>query len=66
MKKLKVNAGACIGCGACIAICPEYFEFKGGISIVLKPDVEEAPAELIEAIEACPVDAITLEDEETN
>lgn len=62
MKKLKVNSGTCIGCGACIAICPEYFDFKDGISTVLKENVETPSDELIEAIESCPVTAITLEE----
>ena len=44
----------CIGCGACVSVCPEGFEMKGGKAIV-----KNAKAKCIkEAKENCPVDAI--------
>lgn len=60
-KVLKVNAETCIGCGACESIAPEYFEIIDGLSEVKKP-YDEKDADLInEAIDSCPVQAITLE-----
>ena len=58
--KVKVNKEACIGCGACIAICEDVFEMnEEGISTVKK---EEVPNDLEEqvkdAIESCPTGAI--------
>lgn len=54
----------CISCGACVDICPEVFDMPdGGLAF---PKVDEVPEALIpsarEACEACPVDAIILEE----
>jgi ferredoxin len=51
---VKVDKNKCIGCGACVAICPEGFEMKNGKSIVKK----DMPCS-IDAIDSCPVDAIS-------
>jgi ferredoxin len=49
----KVDKEKCIGCGACVATCPEGFEMKDG-----KAEVKsEAPCNK-EAKEGCPVGAI--------
>lgn len=58
--KVKVNKEACIGCGACIAICEDVFEMnEEGISTVKQ---EEVPSDLEDqvkdAIESCPTGAI--------
>lgn len=59
-KKLAVDAETCIGCGACESTAPEYFEIKAGLSKVIK-DYDEKDADLIEeAINGCPVQAISL------
>ena len=59
--RLKVNEDACIGCGACQAICSEVFEIDG----VAKVIVDEVPTELVEdaidAKEGCPTGAIEEE-----
>jgi ferredoxin len=50
-----VNQEACIGCGACTAVCPEGFEMKDG-----KSQVKDGNATCAEkAISACPVNAIS-------
>lgn len=56
----KVNEN-CIGCGACTAVCPDVFELNDeGLAENIIGDV---PAELAdsakEAMESCPVEAIT-------
>ena len=39
--KVKVNRDACIGCGACAAICPYVFEIDDeGLSKVVNSDVK--------------------------
>lgn len=61
MKKINVIEDQCIGCGACIAIDSEHFDFDGekGISKVISN--ENAESETVqEAIDACPVSAIEL------
>lgn len=55
MIKIKNN---CIGCGACIAIAPENFEFNDkGIAIVVDDNISE---ETKEAAKFCPVEAIDI------
>lgn len=61
--KVKVNKDACIGCGACAAICPDVFEIDDeGLSTVTN---EEVPSENVdeakEAVESCPTSAIVEE-----
>ena len=51
--KVKVNKEACIGCGACAAICDKIFKINDeGLSIVKGEDITE---ETVSAMEACPV-----------
>lgn len=54
----------CISCGACVDICPEVFAMEdGGLAY---PKVDEIDPNWIpearQACEACPVDAIILEE----
>ena len=51
--KVKVNEDACIGCGACAAICDEVFEMNDeGLSEVVVDTVQEENEESVkEAIE---------------
>ncbi len=61
-KKPVVNQDLCIGCGTCAGICPNVFKIEDGKSHVT---VEECPEECNcqEAIDSCPVSAITIEGE---
>ncbi len=58
--KVEVNKDLCIGCGSCVAIDPETFEFNDdGIAQAKADEVSEGAKE---AAEACPVDAISIEE----
>ena len=61
--KVKVNADACITCGACAAICDEVFEIGDeGVAEVKVAEVAEENIEAVkEAIEGCPTGAIIEE-----
>ena len=60
MEKLKVNEEQCIGCGACVAIDSEHFDFnENGLSSVIKNDNLES-ANLKSAMESCPTGAISI------
>jgi len=60
---VKVNKDACIGCGACIAIAPETFEFdENGLSKVIDGAANNESA--AEAAGSCPVGAIEVEETE--
>lgn len=64
MKKIKVNKDACIGCGACVAIDPEHFEFNDeGLSSVITQENLESE-DLRNAIDSCPTSAISMTEEE--
>lgn len=60
MKKLNVNQDVCIGCGACVAIDPEHFDFnEDGLSEVINNENVENE-NTVNAIESCPVNAISF------
>ena len=57
--KLKLNKDKCIGCGACEAIAPDYFQVIGGVCSLKKSEVKKEDEESVkEAIECCPTQAI--------
>ena len=61
--KIKVTDD-CIGCGACVAVSPDLFELNTDTmkSVVKKqPDASEEESAK-QAKDACPVNAILLED----
>ncbi|MBE6148337.1 MAG: ferredoxin [Firmicutes bacterium] len=63
MKKLIVKDG-CIGCGACIAIDSEHFDFnEEGLSSVISNENLETD-EVKNAIASCPVSVIKVIEEE--
>ncbi len=63
MKKIEVNSSTCIGCGACVQIAPDYFKFDDrGLSVPIVEKVMEVDPSVVEAMESCPVSAITIED----
>lgn len=67
MKKIKVSEERCIGCGACVAIDPEHFEFndEGKSTPITNENLESE--NLVNAIESCPTSAIeTVEEDACN
>lgn len=64
MKKLVVNTEGCIGCGACVGIDPEHFDFnEDGLSHAISEENLDSSA-IQDAIAACPVQVISLEETE--
>lgn len=61
--KVRVNQDACIGCGACLAICEDVFDMnENGLSHVKVDTVPEDKVEACkEALESCPTGAISEE-----
>ena len=57
---VKVIEDACIGCGACQAVCPEVFEINdNGMAIANIANVNDSNKDSIkEALESCPTGAI--------
>jgi len=64
MKKLNVNEEACIGCGACVAIDGNHFDFnEDGLSEVISNENIETE-ECKNAISSCPTNAISYVEDE--
>ncbi|MFH7903847.1 MAG: ferredoxin [Candidatus Aenigmatarchaeota archaeon] len=64
MVKIRVNE-KCIGCGACVAIAPEIFEFnKDGFSVakISETNDKKLVEKAKEAAEACPTGAIEIKE----
>lgn len=61
--KAIVNQDSCIGCGLCISTVPEVFEVNAdGKAEAYGHTTDENRAAVQEAIDACPVQAISAED----
>jgi len=54
---VKINKETCIGCGACVSVCPEVFEMgdDGKAKVKAQKDIPCVK----EAIDSCPVQAIS-------
>ncbi|MDD3178604.1 MAG: ferredoxin [Candidatus ainarchaeum sp.] len=61
MIKIKQDRNACIGCGACVSVCPENWEFKGNKPIPKKTEVKEIGCNR-QAADVCPVRCIEIEE----
>ncbi|MDO5393409.1 MAG: ferredoxin [Mycoplasmatota bacterium] len=62
--KVKVNKDACIGCGACAAICDTVFELDDeGLSVAKKEEVKDDEKQAVrDAADSCPTGAIEVEE----
>ncbi|MBN3037511.1 MAG: ferredoxin [Candidatus Diapherotrites archaeon] len=58
--KAKVDQNLCIGCGACVSMCPETFEFGKDHKSHAKGECKNCDCKAVAA--ACPVGAITVEE----
>ncbi len=61
--KAAVDADVCTGCGLCPDICPEVFEMDDNTAAVIAAEIPaEAEDSCREAMESCPVEAISISD----
>ena len=63
MPRIIIDKSKCLGCGACQAVCPKYFELaEDGKSRAKKEEVEQTDINCVQdAANGCPVQAISLE-----
>lgn len=62
--KAIVNQDACIGCGACAAVCDKVFEVgdEGFAQVKVEAVPEEEKGNVVAAVEGCPTSAISTEE----
>ncbi len=59
----KVDKENCIGCGACVSIAPEIFQFdENGLAEAKEINVPKESG--IQALESCPTEAISYIEKE--
>ena len=59
--KAIVDQETCIGCGLCPTICPEVFCMECDVAEVCGEVTDENKDSVQEAVDSCPVSAITME-----
>ena len=63
--KVEINEERCTGCGLCVDTCPDVFMMDDDKAIVTVDEVLEDDEEAVkEAVENCPVEAISVPEEE--
>ena len=63
MTKINLDQNKCIGCNTCPMMDPEHFEMDTAIyKAKVKKQPETITDEVKSAVEACPVGAITIEE----
>lgn len=61
--KAIVDEDACTACGLCEDTCPEVFELRDDVAVVLVDTVPDDQEELCrQAAEECPAEAIAIEE----
>ncbi|MCX5846444.1 MAG: ferredoxin [Deltaproteobacteria bacterium] len=60
--KVSIDKELCAGCGLCVDIVPEVFEFVDEMAIVKMKTVKDTlTVQVREAADECPVEAIIIE-----
>jgi len=60
---VRIDRTLCVGFGECIEAAPEAFALDGEDLVVFVDPGQSAREQLLGACEVCPVDAITIHDE---
>ncbi|MBM4402239.1 MAG: ferredoxin [Candidatus Cloacimonetes bacterium] len=61
-----IDRQKCIGCGSCMVVAPEAFELDAqNISIVKQTWTEVSDEHLLQAVQDCPVQAISIKEKQS-
>jgi ferredoxin len=61
--KVVIDDDVCTGCGLCAETCPEVFELTNDAASVIGSEVpEDSMDNCRQAVEDCPVEAITIQE----
>ncbi len=59
-----VEKGGCIGCGSCVALCPNVFHYEGELASAITTPVNQEDYALVrKAAAICPVNVIYIDEE---
>jgi ferredoxin len=62
--KIRIDRTVCVGFGDCVTEAPEGFQLDEGGTVVFVDPVQVDRERLLRACDACPVDAITVWDQD--
>jgi len=58
--RVKVDADTCTACGLCVDTCPAVFKMNSVAEVIADPVPAKEEACAKEAVEGCPVEAISI------
>lgn len=62
--KVKIDPELCTGDEICVQLCPDVFEMQDDKAVVIMDDIPEDLQDSVrEAVDSCPSEAITIEEE---
>lgn len=59
--KINIDVDACVGCGSCVALCPEVFQLGADEKAYVVDIAKCSDCDCSAAADICPVEAITIE-----
>lgn len=59
--KINIDVDACVGCGSCVALCPEVFQLGEDEKAYVVDVGKCSTCDCDAAADICPVEAITVE-----
>ena len=64
--KVTIDKDLCAGCGSCEVFCPEVFRIEDDVAVNILGEEKDVPEDVgdkcREAADACPVEAIIIEE----